>query len=255
MDEDQVQDQPQEQTQVPENDQQNETLTNEQPEQIETQETVSEEQPTESDSGATVEDASQEEDDESYEPFSGYNDYQSQTPQIDLSQIPQNEDGTLNADALAQQINDQLAAANQEARNARNLVLELEEKRREESLWHKAQDKYPELKSDKQLASEVQALRMGMLMNEVNSGNANAKILSPSQAYDRLQKRFATAKAEGVKQGTENVKVQESAYVETVNPGTAQGTDKDQLFRQMRSGNRAESAKATDAYLEKILFG
>lgn len=246
--------QPQEQTQVPENDQQNETLTNEQPE-AEAQEVVSEEPSPDFQPEATVEDTSiEEEDDDSYQPYSDYQ-AQSQTPQIDLSQIPANEDGTLNAEALAQQINAQLAAANQEARNARNLVLEMEEKRREEQLWHKAQDKYPELKSDKQLASEVQALRMGMLMNEVNNGNEKAKILSPSQAYDRLQKRFATAKAEGVKQGTENIKVQESAYVETVNPGTGQGKDKDSLFRQMRSSNRAESEQATNSYLEKLLFG
>lgn len=255
MDEQQVQDQTQEQAQVPQYEPENESLTNDQPEQ-EVQEQVSEEPTPEAEPEATVEDASivEEEEDDSYQPFTGY-EQNVQTPQIDLSQVPANEDGTLNAEALAQQINSQLAAANQRAQEARNLVLEMEEKRREEQLWHKAQDKFPELKSDKQLAQEVQALRMGMLMSEVNSGNANAKLLSPAQAYDRLQKRFASAKAEGVKQGTENVKVQESAYIEPANAGTRESADKDDLFRRMRSGNRSESEKATNDYLDSILFG
>lgn len=254
---DSVQPQVQEDSQVPEeNVQENETLTTNQPEEP-AEQPQEQSEPVESEpSEPTVEDAPVEEEDDSYSPFELTAPQQGPTPQIDLSQVPTNEDGTLNADALAQQINNQLAAANEAARQAQTMVQELEEKRREEQLWHKAQERYPELKSDKQLAEEAQAFRMGLFMSEVSSGKQDAKLLSPAQAYERLNKRFSQAKAAGIKQATQSVQVQESAYIEPTNPaGRSEQADKDSLFRSMRSPNRTEAEKAANDYLDRILFG
>lgn len=244
------------QTQVPQNEPENETLTNQPEEQVEQPQ---EEQLVESEAQQeTVEDTAPvvEEEDESYNPFEFQAPQPVQQPQIDLSQIPTNEDGTLDANALAKTINDQLAAANQAAQQAQNFVLELEEKRREEQLWHKAQDKYPELKSDKQLAQEVQALRYGLLTSEVMTGKEDARLLSPAQAYERLNKRFSQERARGVQQATQSVQVQESVYVEPSNASSrSEQADKDTLFSKMRSPNRGEAESAVNDYLDRVLFG
>lgn len=172
-------------------------------------------------------------------------------PALDLSRLPQDEDGNVDANALAQAIaqRDQALLS-----QAANMVQQAEERREEEKLWNKAFEAHPELRSDKALAEEVNALRFGLFAKDINSGK-QSRMLSPTQAYQRLNKRFAQAEAKGVQQATESVKVQESVYTQpTANAGSASADDSD-LFRKMRSPNRAEADAAADAILSRRLFG
>lgn len=198
-----------------------------------------------------------EEEDEDYVPFQpSLPPQELNVPEFDLSQIQPAEDGTLDANSLAQAFNAQVQRAVQAAtQNAASMVKEAEERRIEENMWRKAQDKYPELKQDKDLAKEVQALRYGMFLSDINAGK-QGRMLTPAQAYDRLSKRLGAAKTEGVRQATESVRVQESAYVEpSTNASTASGTDKGALFEKMRSPDRGVAEAAQRVILKNLLFG
>jgi hypothetical protein len=198
----------------------------------------------------------EDEEEDSYTPFSLNQNPANPAPQLDLSQIPLDADGNYDANALAQAINNQLAAANQVAQQATNMVVELEEKRREEQLWQKAMDKYPELKSDKQLAQEVDALRYGLLAKDVMSGNSDARLITPAKAAERVLSRFQAAKTEGMKTATESVKVQESAYIEPTSSGqTVDAGGEEALFQKMRSPDRFSAEQAQAELLKKRLFG
>jgi hypothetical protein len=172
-------------------------------------------------------------------------------PPLDLSQLPQDEDGNVDANALAQAIanRDQLLL-----QQSAQMVAQAEERRQEEKLWTKAIEAHPELSSDKALVEEVNALRFGLFASEINSGK-QGRMLTPVQAYKRLSTRFAQAEAKGVQQATESVKIQDSVYTQpTANAGSAKSDEAD-LFRQMRSGNKQEAEAAQDAILSKRLFG
>ena len=176
-----------------------------------------------------------------------------EVPQLDFSQLPADENGNIDTHALADAIQGQNKAV---LAQAARMVQEVEERRTEERLWQKARDKYPELKSDKELAKEVNAFRFGVFANEVQDGK-QARMMTPSQAFDRMNKRFSAYQAAGVKQATENVKVQESAYIEPTQNASKDPAEssKEKLFIQMRSYDKAEREAATDALLKNILFG
>jgi hypothetical protein len=219
------------------------TLTTEEPQTGETNEVSTQpvSEPTEEDS---------EDEDES---FTGYGVApQYELPPLDFSAIPQNEDGTLDADSLAQALQQR---DNNILQQAAQMVQQQEENRQEERLWQKAREAKPELKN-KDLAREVNAMRFGLFAEAINNGEENARLLTPMQTYSRLEKRFSQAKADGVRQATESVRVQESAYVEpTQSAGKSDKADEQKLFGQMRSPNRAEADAAADAILRKRLFG
>lgn len=201
----------------------------------------------------------EEDEDEDYIPFTptvpeqGYE----QLPQFDFSQVQTDENGNVDPNSLAQAINQQIQQAVQNAtKSAASMVKESEERRVEEAQWQRAREKAPELKTDKQLAQEVQALRYGMFMSDISAGKENAKMLTPLQAYERLNKRISSAKSEGAVQATQSVRVQESAYVEpTSNASSAAGSDKDALYQKMRSPDRSEADKASHDLLKSMLFG
>lgn len=224
----------------PENDTQDEPLTNNEVE------TVEAEQPAEPLDSPEVED-----DEEDFEP------YQVQVPdapipKIDFSNLPTDENGNVDANALAEVIQNQTQAA---VKQAAQMVQQAEERRVEERLWQKAWDKHPELKTDRQLAEEVNALRFGLFAKDINEGKTS-RMLTPAQAFERLNKRFVAQKAEGVRQATESVRVQESAYVEpTQNAKKDPNADDARLFQQMRSYDRGEREAAADAFLKRRLFG
>lgn len=219
-------------------------LTNEEPQDTTTEEVVAE-QPT------YETEAESEEVEEEYVP------YQVQAPgaplpDIDFSNLPTDENGNVDAASLAQAIRGQNQAVLQQAQQ---MVQQVEERRAEERLWQKARDKYPELKSDRQLAEEVNALRFGLFAKDINEGK-QSNMLTPAQAFDRINKRFATQRAEGIRQATESVKVQESVYVEpTQNAKKNEKAAEEALFQQMRSYDKTEREAATDALLKKRLFG
>lgn len=204
-----------------------------------------------------TQDEVQEDEEEEYIPYEPTVPTGMPTPQFDMSQVPVDEDGNIDPNALAQAFTQHTQQAVQAAtQSAAGMVRELEERRVEEAQWNKAREKFPELKSDKTLAQEVQALRYGMFMQDLNTGKENARLLSPAQAMERLNKRLGSYKTAGVKQATENVRVQESVYVEpTSNSKSTASSDEETHFRQMRSPNRAEAEAAQAAILRNRLFG
>lgn len=179
-----------------------------------------------------------------------------QAPPFDFSKIPANENGELDAQALAQAFQEYgQEIAKTSTQNAANMLQEMEERRQEERQWNKAFEKYPDLKNDKSLAEEVQALRFGLFANEINSGK-QGNLITPTKAFERLNSRFAAKKVEGIKQATENTRVEESVYVEpTSNAGSVKESDEDALFKQMRSPDRTEADQAGFDFLKKRLFG
>lgn len=218
---------------------QDETLTTQEPQEP-TEEVVEETSPVE-----------ETDDEDDYQPF------QVQAPEtplqgIDFSSLPTDEYGNVDANALASAIQNQSQSVLQQAAQ---MVQQVEERRTEEKLWQKAQDKYPELKTDRQLAEEVNALRFGLFAKDINDGK-ESRMLTPAQAFERINKRFASQRAAGIKQATESVKVQESAYVEpTNNAAKNAGSDDARLFQQMRSYDKAERETAADTLLKRRLFG
>lgn len=178
-------------------------------------------------------------------------------PSFDPSQMAVDEDGNIDVNALADAINNHVANAVQAStQSAAGMVRELEERRVEEAQWQKAREKYPELKTDKQLAQEVNALRYGMFMSDIQGGKADAKMLTVAQAMERFNKRMTSSRADGIKQATENVRVQESAYIQpTSNAKSVSQSDEDSLFQKMRSPIKSEAEAAQAAILRNRLFG
>lgn len=167
-------------------------------------------------------------------------------PTLDLSQLPQDENGGIDANALVDNINKSLQAAVQAA-EAR-AEAKFNEQRTEQKLWDKAFDKYPELKKDKSLRDTVQALRFGQALQ-------TGKILSPAQAAEKLVRREINAKVEGIKAATETVKVQASAHVETSNIPTDQKATKTQeLFGKIGSRNPHEADAAQRELIKSLFF-
>lgn len=172
-------------------------------------------------------------------------------PPLDLTQLPQDEEGNIDPQALAQAMQRRDQAILQQSAS---MVQQYAEQMEEKELWNKAFEAKPELRSDKALAEEVNALRFGLFASEINAGK-QGRMLTPIQAYERLNKRFAQAEAKGAQQATESVKVQESVYTQpTANAGSAKDDTAD-LFNKMRSSDRTEAEAAADAILRSRLFG
>lgn len=115
--------------------------------------------------------------------------------------------------------------------------------------WQKAEDKYPELKNNRQLRDMVQAIH-------ANSAQPGFKYLSPQKAADQLFGIRNQAKVEGIQAAKETRTVQQAATLAQPNPpAPAQRGDKvSQLKEQMRSGKTAELRKAAGTEIIKNLL-
>lgn len=173
--------------------------------------------------------------------------YPTFTPNIDFSQLPTTEDGLLDPNALASTITEQIAQA--QAAAVQEAQARFQEERQEERLWNKAIEKYPELKTDKELRELVQNTRLGSLAQ-------TNKFPTPAQVAETLFKRMGSAEAKGAKQATESVKIQKSAYVETSQVKSDDGaTKRQQLEQQIVSPDPTVRTKATNELLKSMLFG
>lgn len=113
--------------------------------------------------------------------------------------------------------------------------------------WSKAEDKYPELKSNKQLKDMVQAIH-------ANSAQPGFKYLSPAKAADQLFAIRGEAKSEGMKAAKESRTVQAAAGLGNSNPpATTQSDNRAALKAKMKTGSKVERAEATREYLKLIL--
>lgn len=163
---------------------------------------------------------------------------QYQSTEIDLNALPRDPENPEYVDPQAY-----AQALQQQAREAARQ--EFMEQRREEKLWEKAQEAYPELKTNKELRDLVHNSRMGEFVVGKNP--------SPKQVADRLFKYLNVAKADGAKQAQSNVVVQESARLETSSTRSNENSvDRSSLLGKVSSYNSQERDSAVDMLLKDM---
>lgn len=175
---------------------------------------------------------------------------------LDFSRLPVDENNLIDPSALAGAINNQMYGAVESARNAARQ--EYMEQRSEERSWEKAYEKYPDLKTNKDLRDLVNQARIGEATDILSRSNdpKAVKLPTPAQIADKFFKQIGTAKTEGMKQATENVKVQNSAYVETAGTKTNDGADnRSKLYQDLRNPNKLVAKQAGADLLKSMLFG
>lgn len=191
-----------------------------------------------------------------------YADFNVNLPQVqplDFSQLPVGDDNLIDPNALAGAINQQIAAAENRA-FARSQQAQ-QEAQIEAKGWEKAYEKFPELKSNKELRDLVQNSRIGQISNEINRAKTpeeaqKIRLTSPSQAAEKFFKYMGNAKAEGMKQATENTVIQASAHVETAGTRTDDSSDaKSKAYQNINNPNKEVAKKARNDLLKSMLFG
>jgi len=175
---------------------------------------------------------------------------------IDFSQLPVGEDNLIDPNALAASINQSIAAAEQRATLQAQQVYQ--EQRAEEKAWDKAFEKYPELKNNRDLRDMVQNARLGEITNLLSRTQdpRSVKLPTPAAMADKLFKYMGNAKAEGMKQATENTVVQQSAHIETAGRRTDDSADtKAQAYQNINNPNKEVAKKARQDLLKQLVFG
>jgi len=189
----------------------------------------------------------EEEDDYQYQPVAP-------VPPIDFSQLPADENGLIDPNALANVFNQRISQAEQNATaNAQRIYAE---QKQEENLWAKAYDKYPDLKNDKELHNLVHQARIGEATDILSRSNDpnNVKLPTPAQVADKLFKRIGTAKSEGIQQANTNTQVQKSAVLETAGRKSDDGAETVQQARaNLNNPNKDVATKARNELLRKYL--
>lgn len=167
---------------------------------------------------------------------------QYQAPQVDINQLPMDADGNIDPNAFAQAIYQQ---ANQSAiAQARQ---EVAEQLREQKLWEQAEKAYPDLKEDRTMRDIVKNARLGEMASSLGEKNP-----TPKQIADKLFSRTAAAKQQGVSQAQENVRIQNSATLETAsNVGKTDGVESIQTA--MNSGDPRVREDANRQYLRHLI--
>lgn len=176
------------------------------------------------------------------------------TPPIDFSQLPADENGLLDPNALASMINKSIIQAEQNAvTRAQQAYAEQEQ---EKKLWSKAYDKYPELKSDKELQSLVHQARIGEATDILSRTKdpSSVKLPTPTQVAEKLFKRFNSAKTAGMQQATTNTVIQKSAQLETASRTSDASAETVQSARaNINSPNKQVANQARQDLLKKYL--
>lgn len=190
--------------------------------------------------------------------------YAAQTPAPTVQPLdPQSfvdENGYVDVNKLTTAFNQGLSQAQQVA--SATAQRELNAQRVEERQWNQAIEKYPQLKSDKALRDIVQNARIGQTTELYQRAGTNQealaaiKIPTPSQIANELFKRLGDAKNQGVKDATENVKIQQTAYQETAStPGdSTANTKRQELFGQIRNPDTITANKAQRDLLKDLVF-
>lgn len=163
-------------------------------------------------------------------------------PQVDVNNLPMDADGNIDPNAFAQAIYQQAnASAIAQARK------EVADQLREQKLWEQAEKAYPELKEDKTMRDVIKNARLGEMASSLGEKNP-----TPKQIADKLFQRVNTAKQQGVTQAQENVRIQESATLETAS--NVQKTDSVESIRQaMNSSDPSVRESANRDYLRHLI--
>lgn len=177
-------------------------------------------------------------------------------PGIDFSTLPSGEDGLIDPNALAASINQQIATA--EERATQKAMNAFQEQQAETRAWDKAIEKYPDLKSNKDLRDMIQQTRIGQFSEALNRNVApqDIKLKTPMQVAETFFKHIGTAKAEGMKQATTNTVVQQSAYTESASRRSNDTGDNRTKARQnINNPNKEVATKARTDLLRSMVFG
>jgi len=161
---------------------------------------------------------------------------QQQSP-IDISQLPMDAEGNVDPNAFANAIyQNAVQQANAQAQQT------VQEQLREQKLWQQAEKAYPEIATDKELKGMVHNARLGEMAASLGEKNP-----TPKQVADRIFKKINTAKASGVEQATNNVRVQNSATLES--SSTTGSGDNERIQTAAMSGDE----NARRQYLRSLM--
>jgi hypothetical protein len=172
-----------------------------------------------------------------------------QTPELqpfDWSNLPQDVDGNIDPNAFAAAINQQITQATEVARQQARM--EAQEQIKEQKLWEQAENSYPELKQDKELRDMVKNARWGEWV--ATNGQKNP---SPKAIADKIFNKIGKAKQMGVEQAQNNVRIQESAVLETAS-NTATSNPQSELRTRVASANSREQRDTATTELLKTLI-
>lgn len=172
-----------------------------------------------------------------------------QAPELqpfDWSNLPQDVDGNIDPNAFATAINQQISQATVLARQEARI--EAQEQIKEQKLWEQAENTYPELKQDKELRDMVKNARWGEWVS--TNGQKNP---SPKQIADKIFNKIGQAKKMGVEQAQNNVRIQESAVLETAS-NTATATPQSELRTRVASANSSRQRDTATTELLKNLI-
>jgi hypothetical protein len=172
-----------------------------------------------------------------------------QTPelsQFDWSNLPQDVDGNIDPNAFAAAINQQITQATEVARQQARV--EAQEQIKEQKLWEQAENAYPELKQDKELRDMVKNARWGEWV--ATNGEKNP---SPKTIADKLFNKIGQAKKLGVEQAQTNVRIQETAALETAS-NTAGSTPAQDLQTRVATATTREQKESATSELLKTLI-
>lgn len=163
-------------------------------------------------------------------------------PPVDMSQLPMDAEGNIDPNAFAQAIYQQ---ANQSAiAQARQ---EVAEQLREQKLWEQAENAHPQLKEDRIMRDVVKNARLGEMASSLGQKNP-----TPKQIADKLFQRVNTAKQQGVTQAQENVRIQNSATLETAS-NTQKSDGVENIQAAMNSGDARVREDANRQYLRHLI--
>lgn len=161
---------------------------------------------------------------------------QQQSP-IDLSTLPVDAQGNVDPNDFATAIyQNAVQQANAQAQRT------VQEQLREQKLWQQAEKAYPEIATDKELRGMVNNARLGEMAASLGEKNP-----TPKQVADRIFKKINTAKASGVEQATNNVRVQNSATLES--SSTVSKNDTQDMQQAAMSGDE----NARRQYLRSLM--
>jgi len=172
-----------------------------------------------------------------------------QTPEVapfDWTQLPQDVEGNIDPNAFAAAINQQITQATEQARQAARA--EAQEQIKEQKLWEQAENAYPELKQDKELRDMVKNARWGEWV--ATNGQKNP---SPKQIADKLFNKIGQAKKMGVEQAQNNVRIQETAALETASNTASASPQADLRTRVASANTREQKDSATNELLKTLI--
>jgi hypothetical protein len=175
---------------------------------------------------------------------------------LDLTNLPVDENNLVDPNALAQTINQSIAAASERA----TLMAQqsYQEQRIEEKSWDKAYEKYPELKTNKELRDIVHRTRLGEVTDLLSRSQnpQSVKLPTPGQVAEKLFKHLGTARADGVRQANENTVIQASAHIESGSRAASPDADAHTKARQnINNPNREVAKQARQELLKSMVFG